>query len=65
VELPDGRALVGEVHVGSSYLATEDPRLHFGLGRFSHAARVTVRWPNGAVTTVPDVPANQRLRINR
>lgn len=65
VELPDGRWLVGEVHVGSSYLATEDPRLHFGLGKFSHAARVTVRWPDDAMTTVTNVPANQRLRIDR
>lgn len=65
VELPDGRRLVGEVHVGSSYLATEDPRLHFGLGKFSHAGRVTVRWPDGAVATVMNVPANQRLRIGR
>ena len=32
VELPDGRRLVGEVHAGSSYLSSEDPRLHFGLG---------------------------------
>src|SRR5829696_3506635 len=30
--LPDGRRLVREVHAGSSYLSSEDPRLHFGLG---------------------------------
>ena len=30
--LADGRTLTREVHVGSSYLAGEDPRLHFGLG---------------------------------
>lgn len=65
VELSDGRQLVGEVHVGSSYLASEDPRLHFGLGAATHAARVTVRWPDGATTTVTDAPANQRLRVER
>ncbi|MFN3332808.1 MAG: ASPIC/UnbV domain-containing protein, partial [Caldilinea sp.] len=65
VELPDGRQLVGEVHIGSSYLASEDPRLHFGLGRAMHAARVTVRWPDGATKTVTDAPANQPLRISR
>jgi hypothetical protein len=65
VDLPDGRQLIGEVHVGSSYLATEDPRLHFGLGRATHAARVAVRWPDGAVTTVADVAVNQRLRVGR
>ena len=30
--LPDGRRLVREVHAGSSYLSSEDPRVHFGLG---------------------------------
>ncbi len=47
VVLPDGHMLVGEVHAGSSYLASEDPRLHFGLGRFTTMPQVVVRWPDG------------------
>ncbi len=61
VELPDGRRLVSEVHAGSSYLAAEDPRLHFGLGAATRAERVIVRWPDGAISEVTDVAANQRL----
>ena len=30
--LADGRRLVREVQAGSSYLSSEDPRIHFGLG---------------------------------
>jgi hypothetical protein len=30
--LPNGRKLVQELHAGSSYLSSEDPRFHFGLG---------------------------------
>src|SRR5204862_504989 len=30
--LPDGRRIYREVQAGSSYLSSEDPRLHFGLG---------------------------------
>ena len=30
--LPDGRRLGREVQAGSSYLSSEDPRVHFGLG---------------------------------
>ncbi len=30
--LPDGRRLVHQVQAGSSYLSSEDPRAHFGLG---------------------------------
>jgi cytochrome c peroxidase len=63
VELPDGRQLVSEVHAGSSYLASEDPRLHFGLGAATHAARVRVRWPDGVVATATDVAANQRITL--
>ena len=63
VELPDGRRLVSEVHAGSSYLAAEDPRLHFGLGAATHAVRVSVRWPDGAVSEMGEAAANQRLVI--
>ena len=31
-DLPDGRGSSSEVHAGSSYLSSEDPRVHFGLG---------------------------------
>ena len=31
--LPNGRRLVQELKAGSSYLSSEDPRAHFGLGR--------------------------------
>ena len=31
--LGDGRKLVREVQAGSSYLSSEDPRVHFGLGK--------------------------------
>ena len=37
VVLPDGRKLVQELHAGSSYLSSEDPRFHFGLGDATEA----------------------------
>ena len=49
VALPDGSILRRELLAGSSYLATEDPRLHFGLGEAT-AIDITVRWPGGDVT---------------
>ena len=56
--LPNGRRLVQEVHAGSSYLSSEDPRLHFGLG---DATRVdlTVRYPSGRVTRQAGVAADR------
>ena len=34
---------------GSSYLASSDPRVHFGLGDLQSVDRIEVRWPDGLV----------------
>jgi enediyne biosynthesis protein E4 len=41
------RSLLGEVQAASSYLATNDPRVHFGLGRDFGPATVEVTWADG------------------
>ncbi|MCP4168344.1 MAG: ScyD/ScyE family protein [Chloroflexi bacterium] len=64
IELPDGRVLVSDVFAGSSYLATEDPRLHFGLGAYKSVPTLSVRWPDKQVTTIENVSANQIVKIN-
>ncbi|MEA3336194.1 MAG: ScyD/ScyE family protein [Chloroflexota bacterium] len=63
-ELPDGRRLVRELHVGSSYLASEDPRLHFGVGTADRIPRLEVRLPDGRYLEFSDVPANQVLAVS-
>jgi hypothetical protein len=63
VELDDGTLLRRELLVGSSYLSSEDPRVHFGLGGADRAARVTVTWPGGDVTTYDDVEVDQLLIV--
>lgn len=45
------------------YLAQVDSRLHFGLGKASRADRVEIRWPDGILQTIENVPANQILRV--
>jgi ASPIC/UnbV protein/VCBS repeat protein/uncharacterized protein DUF6851 len=57
--LPDGRELRRVLHAGSSYLSSEDPRLHFGLGEARMAREVVVRFPGGAVARLGAVAANQ------
>ena len=61
--LPNGRKLVQEVHAGSSYLSSEDPRPHFGLGTQTKVSKLTVRWPDGTVTVERDIPANQIVKV--
>jgi ASPIC and UnbV/FG-GAP-like repeat len=61
--LPDGRELVCEVGAGGSYLSSEDPRCHFGLGGARSIRELVVRWPGGQETTIEDVAANQILLV--
>ncbi len=61
--LPGGRRLQAEVHAGSSYLSSEDPRVHFGLGRATRVERLVVRFPSGAVTRLDGVPANRVVKV--
>ena len=46
----------------SSYLSSNDPRLHFGLGKESNAS-VEVHWPSGAVEQFKSLPANQLVTL--
>ena len=45
--LPDGTRLVRQIQAGSSYLSSEDPRAHFGLGKATKLKELIVRWPGG------------------
>ncbi len=63
--LPDGRALHRTVHAGSSYVSSEDPRVHFGLGDADLVAELAIRWPDGGRTALEDVAAGQVVRVAR
>jgi hypothetical protein len=47
-----------EVRGGGSYLSQNDPRLHFGLGPDLKMSQVDIRWPNGKIETLRDLPAD-------
>ena len=53
-----------EVVAGSSYLSSEDPRVHFGLGK-AGVQRLTVRFPDGTVKRLDDVGANRLVTVTR
>jgi hypothetical protein len=48
---------------GGSYLSQSQVDPHFGLGAAATIDKLVVRWPSGAVQTLTDVKANQRLTI--
>jgi hypothetical protein len=61
----DGKTQVREQHIGSSYLASEDHRLHFGLGESTTVSRIEVRWPDGTTTTMRNTGADQLVTVTR
>ncbi len=65
VTTADGRSQRREVLAGSSYLSSEDPRVHIGLGEHDRATVVVVRWPDGSTVTLTDVGADQQVDVPR
>src|SRR3954452_7744780 len=63
--LPDGRRLVREVQAGSSYLSSEDPRVHFGLGTTTSVSQLVVRYPDGRSVTRSNVPADRIVVVRK
>jgi Na+-translocating ferredoxin:NAD+ oxidoreductase RnfD subunit len=61
--LPGGRRLVREVHAGGSYLSSEDPRVHFGLGPATTVSELVVRMPDGRGTRLANVAADRLLTV--
>ncbi|HZR96418.1 MAG TPA: FG-GAP-like repeat-containing protein [Gaiellaceae bacterium] len=63
---PGGRVTVDgvtrEVQAGSSYLSSEDPRVHFGLGTATRVD-VTVRYPNGETVRLRNVRADRIVTL--
>jgi tetratricopeptide (TPR) repeat protein len=50
---------------GKCYCGQSDPRPHFGLGRDERVKLLEVRWPDGGLQYVENVPADQYLTIRQ
>ena len=64
LELADGTVLERAAVVGGSWLSSEDPRLHFGLGSHTEIAVVEVTRADGTVEVFEDVVADQVLALD-
>jgi hypothetical protein len=52
-----------EVHAGSSFESSSDPRLHFGLGRATRVDSIVIHWPSGQVDKLGPEAADQELVV--
>lgn len=57
------RVWVEQVSAASSYLSSEDPRVHLGLGDATRVESLTIRWTSGREQTLRDVAVDRVLRI--
>ena len=51
------------VQSGASYLSQHDMRLHFGLGAATEVDALEVKWPDGKISRLEKVKANQILKV--
>jgi hypothetical protein len=58
-----GRSAVRWLTSGTSYLASSDPRLWFGLGSAQTVERLEVYWPSGTTQAWSDLPADRILDL--
>jgi len=60
-----GRTIRRDVRAAYSYLASNDPRVHVGLGAETTAHEVTVRWPDGNSQSFGDQSADRVTTVRR
>jgi len=58
-----GRTQTAEKRSSGGYLSQNDPRLRFGIGSATAAARVEIAWPSGARQILNDVPSNRVVEV--
>jgi hypothetical protein len=57
-----GKLQAQELMSQTSYCSSNDPRLHFGLGKEA-TVDVEIRWPSGLVESLKSVSANQLVTV--
>jgi hypothetical protein len=58
-----GRTHRRDVIAGSSFLSTESPRVHIGLGAATRVEQLQVRLPGQAAASLEDLPVDRLLRV--
>ncbi|MBZ5655625.1 MAG: FG-GAP-like repeat-containing protein [Acidobacteriia bacterium] len=51
------------LQAGSGFLSQHSKEVFFGLGKAKGSVRVSIRWPNGTVQEIRDLPMNRRVWV--
>jgi len=60
-----GRTLTRLLQPSDSYLASNDSRLHFGLGKIDRVEEIRVRWPDGLFEAFPAPELDRVVTLER
>ena len=60
VTLPNGKIIWREIRSTDGYMSVHPKQQHFGLGK-ADTVSITIKWPNGQVSSFDSVKANQAL----
>jgi hypothetical protein len=60
-----GKQWLRLVNPAYSYLCSNDPRVHIGLGKEAQIDRIEVRWPDGAAETFPGGRVDRVLELRK
>jgi hypothetical protein len=60
-----GRTMIRDIASSGSFVSVHDRRLHFGLGSAEVADRIEIRWPDGAISILEEVPANRFITVRK
>jgi hypothetical protein len=63
--LADGRQWMRWVNPGYSYLCSNDPMAHFGLGEVTQVTALQVRWPDGTLEEFPGGAVDRQWNLQR
>lgn len=59
----NGRSRIRDVRAAYSYCSSNDPRVHFGLGKISRIEDVKVKWPDGTVESFGSFSADRIIEL--
>ncbi|HUE71093.1 MAG TPA: CRTAC1 family protein [Pirellulaceae bacterium] len=60
-----GKRWSRDINPAYSYLSSNDPRAHFGLGQVDSVDRIIVRWPDGSEESFAGGPANRLVTVRQ
>jgi len=62
--LAGDRKQIAEVRAGGSYLSTNAPEVHFGLGASTSVDQIEIRWPDGRVSHFTNIMGDRAYRTS-